>query len=454
MTKLVQLRLILCILLCSAGIFVSGQSLLIDKVIAKVGGEYVLLSELEEQYQFASERQGVLEPNAKCGIFETIIIQKLLIDQAKLDSIELTEEEVNAQLDFRIDNIMRMMNGDEDRFREYYGRSVLEVRDLMRDDLRQQLLAERIQQNLINEVTITPQEVIAFYENIPSDSLPYLDSEVELSEIVIKPEVNDEQKRIAIDRLMSIRKQIVEEGADFAQLANRYSDDPGSSRSGGDLGTQKRGTFVPEFEAAAYNLEEGEISDIVESEFGFHIIQLLERRGNSIHSRHILIRPEITEEDLAKARSKTDSIRNLIFVDSLEFLNAVKRFTDKDAQSYTNSGRLLNPSSGNTFFEIDELPPEIYFAIENLGVGELSDVIEFQSPANETYFRFVKLESKTRPHKANLDQDYARIAQFAKESKKNEYFFNWIQDKIERTYIQIEDSDGFCENLNKWDKSN
>jgi peptidyl-prolyl cis-trans isomerase SurA len=430
---------------------VGQESTLIDKVVGKVGGEYVLLSELESQYNFSKESNPGLQPEQKCDILETIIIQKLLIDQAKLDSVLVLDEEIESQLEFRIDRILRMMNGDEQRFFEFYGETVVEVRERMRDDIKQQILAERIQGQLITEVKITPNEVVDFFNNIPRDSLPYLNSEVELREIIIKPKVNSEEGEKARKKLEDIKARIVG-GEDFATLAEIYSEDPGSASVGGDLGTQKRGTFVPEFEAAAYNLEEGELSELVKTEFGFHLIELLARKGNSIHVRHILIKPKITPADIDKAKVKIDSLRNLILLDSLDFSVAVKRFSDKNSQSYHNDGRLQNPSTGSIFFETSELPPEIYFSIENLEPGDISEHIEFSDPSGESYFRIVQVQSKTRPHQANLEQDYARIALFAKESKKNEYFFNWIQDKIDRTFIEVDPIYANCENLDRWMK--
>ena len=425
-----------------------SQKEVIDKVVSIVGSEFVLLSEIEEQYAATAAERGGVPDGFKCTILNNLLAQKLLLNQAILDSIEVSDAEVESQLTARLDRILNLMNGDVEQFETYYGQSPAEVRAQMKPDLKNQILTDRMRGQILNGVTVTPSEVKAFFERIPTDSLPYFNSEVEIGEIVLYPEVNAEQKKIARDQLMDIKKQIEENGADFAEMAKKYSQD-GSSRIGGDLGMQKRGSFVTEFEAAAYNLEKGGISEIIESQFGFHLIQLLERRGNAIHTRHILIKPEITPNDLELAKHKLDSIRNLLLNDSLNFSIAVKRFSNKDEQSYNNDGRLTNPKSGNTIFETGDLEPDIYFAIDTLKVGGVSQPIEFRGPRGETGYRIVVLQSRTEPHVANLNQDYSKIQNATIEEKKAMFINKWIEDKIDGTYITI-DNVYACPNLEKW----
>lgn len=426
------------------------NKVLVDKIIGKVGSEYILLSDIEEQYALMSAQQGTVDANTKCVILDNLLAQRLMLNQARLDSIVVEETEVNAQLDARIDRILSYMNGDESQFEAYYGQSISEVREQFREDLRNQILVERMQGQIMASVNITPAEVRAFFDLIPLDSLPYFNSEVEIGEIVYYPDVNDTQKELARKKLEEIRTRIVEGGEDFAELAATFSDDPGSGRAGGDLGWAKRNSYVPEFEAAAYNLENNEISPIVETEFGFHIIQLLERRGNTIHARHILVKPEITENDLVLAQNKLDSIRNLITIDSTTFSKAVKKFSSENVQSYNNDGNMVNPKSGNTFFEISDLDPDIYFTTDTLEVGQISSPIQFAAPTGETAFRLIVLKSRTQPHKANLEQDYSRIRQAALESKKNIYINNWIAEKVGQTYFEVDDLYQSCSNLTNW----
>ncbi|RMF31311.1 MAG: peptidylprolyl isomerase [Bacteroidetes bacterium] len=427
-----------------------AQQEIIDKVVANVGGEILLLSEVEEQFALMSAQQGALPPEARCAIVDQLLAQKLLVNQAKLDSVEVSDEEVESQLNARIEQILAYMNGDVRQFEEYYGQTIGEVKEAFREDLRNQLLAERMRNQIMAEITVTPAEVKRFFQRIPKDSLPYFNSEVEIGEIVAKPQVNPEERRKAIEKLEELRRQILEEGADFAELASKFSDDFASARIGGDLGWTKRGKFVPEFEAAAYRLDEGEISEVVETQFGFHIIQLLERRGNTIHTRHILIKPEITDADLEKTRQYLDSVRTLILQDSITFSEAVKKFGYEEVQSYNNDGRMVNPATGNTFFEIADLEPDIFFTIDTMEVGEISQPFPFTTPGGETYFRIVQLQSRTDPHVANLEQDYSKIQRAAIEEKKSRYLNDWIAETVRNTYIRIDPMFASCPNLAKW----
>ena len=425
-----------------------AQREVIDKVVATIGGELVLLSEVEEQHALMEAQSGVLPEGARCNIMDQLMASKLLINQAKLDSIEVSDEEVEAQLDARIERILGFMNNDVAQFEAYYGQTINEVKSQFREDLKNQILADRMRSQVMASVTVTPSEVKKFFSSIPADSLPYFNSEVEVGEIVYKPKVNPEERKKTIEKLESIRQRILD-GEDFADLASKYSDD-GSARGGGDLGWAKRGKYVPEFEAAAFKLEQNEISPVIESEFGFHIIQMLERRGNSIHVRHILIKPELTDEDLEKAETHLDSVRQLLMADSLTFSQAVKLYSDEDVQSYSNDGRLVNPATGNTFFEIGDLDPDIYFTIDSMEVGSFSKPFEFRDQVGDIYYRIVQLQSRTSPHKANLKQDYSKIQKAAIEAKKSDFISQWIRDKVDATYINIDPLFNDCPVLEKW----
>jgi peptidyl-prolyl cis-trans isomerase SurA len=421
----------------------------IDKVVARVGSELVLLSDLEEQFLYIDKQEGGVTPDYRCGIMENIIAQKVIIYQAQLDSVEVLPAELEAQLDYRFETILRQMNGDEAFFKDYYGFTVAEMRERVRDDQRQQILAEKMQGKLISEVSVTPKEVEAFYDRIPQDSLPFLNAEVEISELVVKPQVNAEQRQITLDRITQVLADLQLGDISFEEAAKKYSVD-GSAKAGGDLGWAKRGIYVPEFEAAAFQLKKGEMSEVVETEFGFHIIELIERRGNSIHARHILMTPSITMDDEQKAKDLLDSVRNLIVLDSISFGKAVKQYSLEELPSYGNSGRVKNPKTGNTFFETGDLDPDVYFEIVDLEPEEVSNVIEMTDMRGATMYKIVKLISETKPHKANLRQDYNKIALFAKESKKTEHFNEWVTEKMGETYIRVDREYDYCENLIRW----
>lgn len=447
------LKCTLCVVVAVLGWSLStqAQSKVVDKVVAKVGSELVLLSELEDQYQYIAKQEVGVTPELKCDILQNLIAQKVIVYQAKLDSVEVTDQELESQLDYRFESILRQMNGDESFFKEYYGFTVAEMRDRIREEQRQQILSEKMQGQLINEVSITPQEVEEFYNAIPTDSLPYLSAEVEISEIVIKPQVNDVERKKTLEKITDVRRQIEDGAITFEEAAKKYSTDATAAR-GGDLGFAKRGVYVPEFEAAAFQLKKDEMSDVVETEFGFHIIQLIERRGNSIHARHILIPPAITTDDEARAQAHLDSIRNLVQVDSMSFEAAVKRFGIEDVPSYGNSGRVKNNKTGNTFFETGDLDPDIYFEIIDLKPGDLTEVIETKDLRGNTQYKVIQLVSQSRPHKASLETDYNKISLFAKQSKKNKYFNDWVTEKMADTYITVDDSYEACPTLKEWIK--
>lgn len=428
-----------------------NAQLLVDKVVARVGSENILLSEVEDEYGYLKTSKPTTDPSVKCDIINNLIAQKLIVYQAKVDSVEVTDEEVETQLDFRFESILRQMNGDEDFFKEYYGATVSEMKDRFREDQKQKILAERMQSKLIDKISITPNEVKEFYNKIPVDSIPYLSSEVELAEIVVKPVVNAEERQKSLSLITEIRERIVK-GEDFAALATKYSKDVESAKRGGDLGYAKRGVYVPEFESAVFTLQIDEMSEIVETEFGFHIIQLQERKGNTIKARHILIIPEITDADRELAKHKLDSLRVLLASDSIKFEDAVKKHSLKQLQSYSNNGRLKNPNTGNNYFDTKDLDPDTYFAIDKLKENELSKIIEMKDPKGEKMFRLLKLYSRSKPHKANLKQDYDKIAFFAKESKKSNYFNTWLDERMKKTYISVDTLYYDCDGLRSWMK--
>jgi peptidyl-prolyl cis-trans isomerase SurA len=424
-----------------------GDKAVIDKIVASVGGEIIFLSELQEQISYARERQPTLPEGFECEALQNLVMQKLLVNQAKLDSIEIKDEEVETQLDARIERLLSYFNQDPKGIEDYYGQTIDVIKEQMRGDMRNQILAERMQGEITSKATITPSEVKEFFKKIPKDSLPYFNAEVEIREIVHKPKVNATQKGIAREKIDDIRKRIVEGKEDFGALAKKYSDDPGSGAQNGDLGWQKRGTFVPEFEAMAYKLDKDQISTVVESEFGFHIIQLIERRGNLIHARHVLIKPTITEEDLELAKSKLDSVRTRIMKDSMPFSVAVKLYSDKNVQSYNNDGRVANPRSGNTFYEMADLPTNIFFAIDGIKTLEVSKPVESSPEEGDKFFRIVMVQSRTKPHKADLKQDYNKIQTAALEQKKASFTEKWVVERLRNTYLQFDSLYGSCPNL-------
>lgn len=408
-----------------------------DRVVATVGNEIILSSDIESQYMLlASQGNGNLPPNARCLIFDQLLANALLMAQAERDSVIISDEEVDEQLDSRINQIMGYMGNNQEQFIAYYGISPLGMKEKMRDDMRRQLLVQKMQQTISQNVGITPREVQQFFDRIPKDSLPYFNSEVELAEIIIKPKVNAEEDEKARKTAESVRTQILEDSSAFCLLAAEYSNDRGSAVQCGKIGFTPRGQLVPEYEAAAYQLDVNEVSDVVKSEYGYHVIQLLQRLGNNIDTRHVLIRPLIHPEDITLAEENAAKLRQLILLDSMTFDQAIQKYSE-DANSKNRNGDMTNPATGETFFETGDLEPDIFFAIDGLGVGEMTAPLPFTTPTGETYYKIIKIRNRTEPHVANLGEDYARISAAAIDEKRATNIDDWTNRQISKHSIQI-----------------
>ncbi len=440
--------LLFIVLGCMATLIRAQDTIVLDKIIAKVGGEVIFHSDVEEQMAMMRERKATPGEEEKCLILESLMAQAMLVHYAKIDSVEVTDDQIESEIDARMNQILSMMNNDRKMFQEVYGQTVSEMREQVKDDMQRKLLADKMKSEIMNKVEVTPAEVVTFFNQIPRDSLPYFNAEVELAEIVVYPQVNPEERARALEKINHIREEL-KAGADFGELAKKYSDD-GSAREGGNLGWTSRGSFVPEFEGAAFQLEKGEVSDVVETEYGFHIIQLLERRVNSINTRHILIRPRITDADLLATRNKLDSIKHLIEIDSMTFGEAVHKFGDKRTQSFSNNGRMINPKTSNTFFETGDVDSEIFFSIDTLQVGEITPPIEYHTQIGDYVYKIVQLQGRTSPHLANLRQDYSRIQDAARESKRSVAFSDWLSKKLPDTYVSIDPEYRDCAGIERW----
>lgn len=426
------------------------KSELLDKIIAKVGNEILLKSELDENMALARDQSGALPPDAECFMLNQLLGQKLLVNQSRVDSIAVSDEEVTAQMNARFDQILGLMNNDHQEFENYYGMTVSDAKNKLKRDLEDQMRAQKMRREVIANTQITPKEVLHFFNAIPKDSLPYFNSEVEVGEIVFIPKPNEKELERAKQEAEKLRSDIVEGKATFAEMASRHSSDPGSARLGGDLGWQKRGQFVPEFEAVAYTLDKGEVSEVVQTEFGYHIIQLLERLGNRVHTRHILIQPRVEQADLDLAEQKLKDVQRLIDEDSITFSQAVKEYSSDKEQSYFNDGLMSNPKTGTTFFETSDLDVDIYFAIDTMQVGQVSSPIPILTPAGETQYKLIHLVSMTAPHQASLKEDFSKIKKAAIEEKKVKNMEKWMKETIQKTHIKLDEQYEKCEVLKHW----
>lgn len=422
-----------------------------DKIIAVVGKNRIIL-ESELDMQVAQQKQqmptATSDDTIKCALLQQMILQKLLVEQADRDSVMVTDDDVEGQLDNRI-RYFTQQYGSKEKLEEASGKTVFQLKEDYRDILREQMIAEKEQGTILDGVKITPAEVEAFYNKIPTDSLPFYPASVEVGQIVIDPPISAELDAYAKQKLEGIRKEIVEGGKSFETLAGLYSDDPGSRDNGGDLGFISRGDVVPEFAAAAFKLQEGEISQVIKSKYGYHIIQMIKRQGDQVHVRHILIRPETTTGDYQIALNKLDSIRSLLIAGKITFPEAVGKYSTDEAAKRTG-GMIADPNTGSTMIEMSRLDPGMVVMLDSMTVGAYSQPQIFITDTHEKSCRIVFLRSRTAPHKANLKDDYSKIQDVALQQKKMNKMQQWVQEKIPSYYLKIDPEYQDCGTLKTW----
>lgn len=439
-------KITLLIILSALNLVAIAQEKIADKIVAVLGENIVLQSDIDGQFAQYIAQGYANKPELKCQILESLITQKLLQNQAQLDSIDVSEGQVEDELNRRLNYFIAQI-GSQEKLEQFLGKSVIEFKSDLREDVRSVIMAQNMQSQITRSVTITPNEISQFYDKIPKDSLPYFNKEVQLAVVVKKPQISAEAKAEAKNKLEELRARVAK-GEDFATLAILYSQD-GSAKSGGELGFVGRGSLVKAFEAVAFKLKPGELSQIVETEFGFHIVQLVERRGEQVNVRHILIKPTTRPADLRKAKSDLDSIFTLVSTNAIKFSDAAAKFSDDDATK-RNGGLIQNSQDGTTKIPTDQLDPSLYFAIENLKVGEISQPILYTLPSGEQAYRMIQFISKTEPHRANLKDDYQKIQQAALSSKQNKTMEEWFNKKRASTYIKISEDFKYCTALDKW----
>lgn len=426
----------------------TGQS--IDRIIAVVGANIATQSELETQYlQMLS--QG-MEPDdlTRCRLYEEILYQKLLLNQSQLDSIVVSDSQVEDELGRRLDYFIAQI-GSKEKLEEYYEKSLLEIKDEFRKLIRDQLLVQTMQQQLTADVKVTPNEVRRFFAKIPVDSLPYVNSEIQLGRIMIKPKISQDQLDEARHKAEDLRQRVIE-GEKFSTLAVLYSEDPGSSKKGGDLGFFSRGQMVPEFESVAFRMKNDSVSEIFKTEFGYHFMQMIERRGEQANVRHILIKSKPAIDDIIKASEILDSLKKEIEAGTIEFEDAATRFSE-DEDSKLNKGMMYNVNTGSTVFEMDQLSmidQRLFLKVEKMDVGAITEVMDVTEPDGSPSYNIFNLKSRTEPHVANLKEDYQKIQNAALSEKQNTMIGDWITDKAGRTYIKMDPLYENCPFNNNW----
>lgn len=422
--------------------YIQAQKPIIDKIVAIVGNNAILLSDIENQYYHIPDKSNYDNIDLKCNILEEMILQNFLIHQAEIDSVTIGDKEVEYEMGRRLRYFIKQI-GSEKMLEEYFNKSIIDIKADLRKSLRKQMLAEKMNEKITENIKATPTDVRNFFKNIPTDSIPIIDEQVEYQQIVIMPTISEKDKMETKAKLNEIRERILK-GESFATMAVLYSEDPGSALRGGELGFFTRSDMVPEFSAAAFKLKEGEISPIIETEYGFHIIQLIERRGEQINARHILLTIKSNYDEQIKAEKLIQNIYKKILNDSITFSEAAIKYS-MDKNTAYNGGLAVNPISNTTRFEKDQLDMATAKQIEELKPGQISEPFEFIDEHGKKGYKIIKLKNRYPSHKANLNDDYNFIQELALEHMKQEALKKWLLNKMKTTYFTIDDDFKKCE---------
>ena len=419
-----------------------GQNNVIDEVVWVVGDEAILKSDVESERLNAQYEGRKFDGDPYCIIPEQLAVQKLFLHQAELDSVEVTEQEVLTELEWRINYIIDQI-GSKEKMEEYYNKTSTQIREMIRENIRNEKTVRKMQQEIIGDIKIVPADVRRYFKNLPQDSIPYVPTQVEVQIVTLEPKIPQEEIERVKKALRDYTEQITKGEIAFSTLARLYSEDEGTRRRGGELGFMGRGQLVPEYANVAFNLQDPDkISKIVESEFGFHIIQLIEKRGDRINTRHILLKPKVEEKDMETSLLRLDSIAKDIRNEKFTFDEAAT-FLSQDKDTRNNHGLMANPASGTARFEMQELAQvsqEVAKTVEGLNVGEISEPFTMINNKGKEICAIVKLKSRIEGHKATITEDYQRLKSVVQAKLGEEKLEKWIKDKQKSTYVRINEN--------------
>jgi len=428
--------------------FAQPKKVVADRIIAIVGDKIVLKSDIDNTI-LDMQRQGIEVPsNARCLSLEQAMGIKALVLQAEKDSLPITDEEISAQIDNQIRGFINQY-GSKEKLEEISGRTLYQLKEDFKDGFRERKLAGDMRNKIVDDTRITPNEVKVYFDKLPKDSLPYYESELEIGQIVNYPKAGRDAEEYALDQLKEFKLQLESGKKDFCTLTAVYSDDPGSKDKCGryELNRNEK-QWDPAFLSKAFSLKEGLISVPFKSKFGYHIIQMMNRAGDDAVVRHILKIPQITKTEITASISKLDTVRSRLIAGTIQFGEAVAKFSDDESSKFTG-GRKSN-NEGSTYITIDQLDKDLVLMMRDLTVGQYSQPTEFTDERGKKGVRIIYLLSKTEPHRENIKDDYSKIAQRALEEKKNNALESWFSEKIPTYYIKVDEEFKTCEEMNKW----
>ncbi|HEX6333810.1 MAG TPA: peptidylprolyl isomerase [Flavisolibacter sp.] len=436
------------VLLTTVAGFAQPQKIVADKIVAVVGDRIVLQSDVLNSISDIMRKGGTVPPNAECALLEQMMVSKILMLQAMKDSLVVTDEEVEAELDQRMRYYINEF-GSKEAVEQVAGKSIYQIKEEARETVRENKLAQAMHRKIVENVRITPAEVKAYFNRIPVDSLPFFETEVEIGQIVVLPKASRELEKYVMDELANYKRQIEAKLITFAQAAQKYSEDPGSKENGGQYQINRTDkAWDPAFVAAAFRLKDGEISPVFKSKFGYHIVQMVQRSGDDALVRHILRIPPVTEDEIRQGIAKLDSIRAKIIAGNMSFNTAAGKYSEDETAKY--AGPLMISRDGDTFLNIDELDKDVVAQLDKLKVGELSQPYAYVDERGRRAVRVLFLKSRSEPHRMNLRDDYNRISQAALEEKKMLTLEKWFTTNLPRFYVQIDPDLADCVQLKKW----
>ncbi len=424
-----------------------NKPILVDEVVAVIGKNAIFKSDIDAAVTQLQMQGAPADFSTSCYVLQERLFEKLLVHKAEVDSVDVSDQEIDDAINRRMEYMLMRLGGSDEEFLKYYGKSVLQFKKEIRGTVADNILGQKVKNKIIGGLTISPTEVKSYFNSIPLDSLPVVPESYKIAQLVVKAKPNSYEKERVKSKLIEIRNRIVN-GTDFGLMAGIHSDDPGSRQRDGDLGFLSRNQLVPEFSAVAFKLQPGEISDVVESPFGFHLIQVLEKKGNLIHARHILKSPSIYESDLDKARERADSISKVI-KSGIDFNKLASDLSD-DEQSKVNGGIVRNQQTGGDYFEVEELDQNLYIKLQGMTKGDITQPELFNMLDNSRAYRIVYLMDKLNFHVANIESDYDRIKSAALAKKQEDELMKWINSHLHGTYIKLPESYKECSELSVW----
>lgn len=440
------------IVVCAWNVSAQNSKQVIDKVVAQIGDNIILLSDIQQQKLQAIQAGVDANHNLECSILEELMYQDLLINQAKLDSLDVTDAQVDAEMENRIRVIENQIGGRQ-KMEEFYGKTITQIKNEFREVIKDRMLASEMERTITSEISVTPKEVQQFYNALPPDSIPFINAQLSFQQIVHYPEITKDDKKRAYDKLVDIRAQILS-GKSFETQARINSMDPGSAAQGGKI-EATRGMMVPQFEAAVFRLEKNGVSDVFETDYGYHIVKLIDRKGDDYVCAHILIIPEFTEESLIASATKMDSCYTELKNGTITWDEAVIKYSNDEA-TFRNKGIITNPITGEQTWDMEDLnqvDQQIYIITEAMSTGDISQANLYMNPFERKQgVRIVRLTDRKPPHKANLTDDYSLIKNATENDKKQKAVDTWISSKIENAYIKIDDDFKNCNFKNNWNR--